>query len=930
MKTPEFGLSTIDTKLRPPMQRRGLIRRPQLDERIDGFLGRRLLLLSAPAGYGKTTALVQLYERLSAQGRQSAWISLDSADNDLIRFAAHLVDAISRAGISPRRGLEALLGAGANAQHGIGAGPSPALLKKEILNELAGLKEDLYLFLDDLHLITEPVVIDLVSALLLSSLEYLHVVVATRDQSNLPAARLRALGEIHELDAGVLAFSSNEANEFLRASGGPTLSASQLDQLTRQTEGWVASLQMASIALLNSTDPESFLQQFSGNDRSVADFLIEEVLKLQPPEIQEFLLATSILRRFNCGLANAVLGRRDSRNMVDRIESLNLFIFSLDRDRNWYRYHHLFADLLKSRLLERHPDRVEEYQRRACDWLSKNGLIIDAIDHAFSAGDIQRAGLLVDEASSAMFANGQTATLQEYVSRLPVELLRSLPRLQLEMAWEDVIRWKYDAARAALDDVRQYLDSRRDAASTSMPVTLTEAQAAILRSKLAHRQVMYDVFTDNLEAAQSGAKAWISAHGNLDPFMSASLGTVLMLTRRNSFDCEMTHADWDLLRAQFLQAHAVYGTVFLDTVVGAGLFMRSETPLALDALVRGRRTAILMHGENTELASMPSAQLALIYYEQDHIIDAKQISEESRELGLDFGLLDSTIARQIVAARLARVAGYDQQAHLELDRLTRLADRHGLRRAHASVLLERVNHLIADGQYREATQLASDPRYRNELESVLPVGQADTARLNFALAKARLSGESGELQQNITVLRRWLNWTRDRRCNYPATQVLVSLCRLYLRGGDALGARRSAIDALRLAAPGDFKRSFIDAGPEVLSVLEQLLASNPGPETCSKEFLSQILKAAGRKSEPGIQGAATSLLASFEESASLSEREIEVIRLAASNMVSHEIADAMGLSEATIKWYWRKIFEKLGVRRRTVAVRAARQMGLIK
>lgn len=930
MRTLDFGLNTTDTKLRPPTQRRGLILRSQLADRIDGYLDRRLLLLSAPAGYGKTTVLVQLYERLNAQGVQATWISLDSGDNDLIRFAAHLVDAVSRAGISPRRGLEALLGAGANAQHGIGAGPTPALLKKEILNEFSSLKGDLYLFLDDLHLVTEPVVLDLVSTLLRSSLDHLHVVVATRDHSNLPVARLRALGEIHDLDASALAFSSQEAGEFFKVNGGPVLSQAQLELLRAKTEGWAASLQMTAIALLNSGDPEGFLEKFSGVDRSVADFLIEEVLKRQSADVQEFLFATSILRRFNCGLANAVLGRRDSRSQVDRIETLNLFVFSLDRDRNWYRYHHLFSDFLKSWLTERMPEQAKKYHRRACDWLTENGMVVDAIEHAFAAGDLMCAGLLIDEASSAMFANGQTVTLQEFVNRLPADILRVLPRLQLEMAWENVIRWKYDEAREALSDVRKYLDNRRDAVAASTPVTITEAQAAVLRSKLAHRQVMLDVFTDKLDEAQIGAKAWIASYGNLDPFMSASLGTVLMLARRHKFDCEMTHADWGHLREQFLQAHAVYGTVFLDTVVGAGLFMRGETRLAIDALTRGRKTAIQMHGDNTELAAMPSALLAHIYYEQNHIIDAKQMHEESAALGLEFGLLDSAIARQLLAARLARVGGYGGHAHLELDRMTLIADKHGLRRVHANIFLERVNYLVADGHHREATQLAEDVRYCSELESVLPVGQVDTAKLCFALAKARLIADSAELNNGITVLRRWLNWTRDRHCSFHATQVLIGLCRLYARSGDAMAARRSIIDALRLAVVGDFKRSFVDAGSEVLLVMEQLAATNPGPETCSSEFLGVILKAAGRSPTQEAVSGRPAIPTSIEDVAPLTEREIEIIRLAGSNMVSHEIATALGLSEATIKWYWKKIFEKLGVRRRVLALRTARKMGLIK
>ncbi|GAB3628333.1 Serine/threonine-protein kinase PknK [Pandoraea terrae] len=925
MDTLQAPLVTVGTKLRPPKQRRNLLRRDRLmRDEIEPNLNRRLLLVSAPAGYGKTSILAQCFDLLSTQRRHVAWISVDPEDNDIVRFVAHVTEAIRRSGVSIDQDPKSILHAGIIP----GLIPSPAALKAEMLNELARLRGDLFLFLDDFHLIEERGISDLVGALLLAPLEKLHVVVAARGQPKLPVARLRALGDIHEIEAQALAFSSEETSAFVQSAGGVTLSPSQTEQLRKRTEGWAASLQMAAIAMRCADDVEAFLRQFTGADRSVADFLIEEVLKYQSDDIQRFLLATSILDRFNADLANAVLECPDSRLFIDRIESLNLFIFSLDRERNWYRYHHLFSDLLRRRLNDRQPDLAVGYHRRACDWLAAHDLPTDAIEHAFAIKDVVRAGALIDAASTGLFASGQTTTLQAHADRLPAALLKTLPRLQLEMAWENMIRWRFDDAREALNDVRVHVTKRAADAQEMPRKPEPDAEKESLSVILAHRDIMLAALSDDLERAVSLGFAWATGSATDDPFMNASVEVAMIMCRRETFSCDRVLAEAEAIRQQLVEGRAIYGTVFLDTVVGNTFFMRGELGPAAQSLAQARNVAIHIHGEQSTLAAMPSAQLAQVLYEENRLTEARRLIDECRELSLEFGLVDSVIARQLTSARLAYADGDPGTAHRALDIATGIADRYAMQRLHAHVFAERVRLLIAEGLSRDAERLKDDARYRGALQSIAPTGDVNTTRECFAIAAARLACERGEVGQAIASMRRWLNWTRDRHCLRSSIRLAILLAHFYVRNGESLAARRSLIEALHWGADGGFIRSFTDEGTAISALLEELARTPSESDVYSRDYVKLLLRSFGGRAENDLV-LPLPVPDRLEESASLSEREIEIIRLTANSLATQEIADALGLAESTVKWYWRRIFEKLGVHRRAVAVRLARQRGLI-
>ncbi|OAJ53661.1 hypothetical protein A6V36_36065 [Paraburkholderia ginsengiterrae] len=921
----ELPLETVNTKLRPPRQRRELLKRERLSAELEASSGRRLVLVSAPAGYGKTSVLAQLFGALSVEERHVGWMSVDTQDNDIVRFVSHLLEATRRTGMVISNDTVNLLGSETN------RGVAPlASLRTALLNEFSFLDADLFFFFDDFHLIKYPGILDLISALLLAPIEHLHFVISSREQLAFPVARLRALGEIREFDAAMLKFSSDEAVEFMGARIGFPLTKVQMEHLWAKTEGWIASLQMVTIAMQGLSDAEAFLRQFSGADRSIADFLVEEVLNRQTEEVQRFLLATSILDRFNSDLCNAVLERRDSSSLIDKVEDSNLFVFSLDRERNWYRYHGLFADLLRKRLVDHFPDEAAIYNRRACNWLSDNEYIADAIEHAFAASELVRAGALIDEISPTLLARGQTATLRRFAERLPEGVAKSLPRLQLELAWENTILWRFDEARHALKEVRDKLANTVSESRIYHGEDLFGEEAELFRMKLAHREFMLNVFTDNIEQSLSAAKLWIAEFGDRDQFMASSVGGILMMLNRETYRCEHTQAHAQELRNQFIEANAIYGTVFLNTVAGSIHFARGELQLAEQAYLQSHADAIRIESESSTLAAMPSAQLAQLLYEKNNLGEARRLVESLNGHPSKFRFVDSVIARYITAARLARTDGMTGKAHHALDVSTGIADRYALPRLHAHVLAERVPLLISEGLWRDAERLIKDPRYGGAVAATSFSGHVDTAKECFAIATARIAFEQGERSHALKILRRWLNWTRERQCLRSSIRLAVLLACLCYRSGDKLAARRTMIDALRWGASGGFTRSFLDEGPMVAVILEELAELSSESDVFSFAYLRLLLSACGRRIE---KKEATPIIyvqqGESKDAGGLSEREIEILRLTAANLVTSEIAATLGLAESTVKWYWKRMFEKLGVHRRSLAVRIARMRGLI-
>ena len=424
------------TKLFVPPTRAELVHRPGLIELLNNGLNRKLTLLSAPAGFGKTTLVshwvehLQINNEIGGQPIKVAWLSLDGDDNDPVRFLTYLIAALNQI-----KDIETKLGQGALSMLQSPQPPPPNTVLISLINELAAIPEKIVFVLDDYHLIKEDPIHQALVFLLENMPPQLHLVIATRQDPSLSMGRLHARDQVTEIRAADLRFTSSEAAEFLNQVMGLNLSSRDIAELETRTEGWVAGLQLAAISMQGRQDREGFIKSFTGSHRLVLDYLIEEVLVQQPESIQNFLLQTSILNRLTGSLCDALTGRDNGQQILETLERANLFIVPLDNERHWYRYHHLFADLLRQHLRQIQLDQIQELHYRASEWYKQNGFTEEAIEHSLRAKDFNRAANLIEELADDVWQRGEHTKLRRWLDGLPIESVFSNPYLCILHAW---------------------------------------------------------------------------------------------------------------------------------------------------------------------------------------------------------------------------------------------------------------------------------------------------------------------------------------------------------------------------------------------------------------------------------------------------------------------------------------------------------------
>src|SRR5437588_3044764 len=443
--------SILATKLYLPRLRPNVVSRPRLLERLNAGLQRKLILISAPAGFGKTTLIREWVEGIE---RPIAWLSLDEGDNDPTRFLTYFVAALQT--------IAATLGEGVL---GVLQSPQPPPTESiltALLNEITTLPDQFVLVLDDYHVIdAKPV--DMVLTYLVEHLPpQMHLVIATREDPQLPLARLRARSHLTEVRAADLRFTASEAAAFLNQVMGLSLSAEDIAALEDHTEGWIAGLQLAALSMQGHQDVPGFIRAFAGDHRYIVDYLVAEVLERQPEGVRSFLLQTAILDRLSGSLCDAVTGQEEGNARLEALERGNFFVVPLDDQRHWYRYHHLFAEVLSARLMAEQPAQVATLHRHASAWYEQHGSVADAIRHALAAEDFGRVADLVELAVPAMARSRQEATVLGWLKALPDELVHCRPVLSVDYAGALLSSGQLEGVEARLRDAERWLDTTAD------------------------------------------------------------------------------------------------------------------------------------------------------------------------------------------------------------------------------------------------------------------------------------------------------------------------------------------------------------------------------------------------------------------------------------------------------------------------------------
>jgi LuxR family transcriptional regulator, maltose regulon positive regulatory protein len=907
----------LATKLYVPLSQPGVVPRPRLTERLNEGLHRKLTLISAPAGSGKTTLVG---EWVAGVERPAAWLSLDEGDNDPTRFLTYLVAALQT--VAPDIG-EGVLGVLGSPQP-----PPTESLLTALLNETTTVPDDFVLVLDDYHVVDARAIDDALVFLLEHLPPRMHLVIATREDPHLPLARLRARGQLTELRASDLRFTLSEAAEFLNSVMGLGLSAEDIAALETRTEGWIAGLQLAALSMRGREDVAGFIRAFTGSHRFVLDYLVEEVLQRQPERVRSFLLQTAILDRLSGPLCDAVTGGKDGRGMLEALERGNLFVFPLDDERQWYRYHHLFADVLQARLMEEQNDRVPALHQRASEWYEHNGLPSDAIRHALAAEDFERAASLVELAALEMLGSGREDTLFGWLEALPDELVGARPVLSVYYALMLLGRGGFEAVHARLQDAERWLDTtvetdeQGEVSSVDM-VVVNQVAFRSLPGTIAVVRAYHAGALGEVLSASNHARRALELLPEDDHLWRGAAAALLGIAYWTLGDLEAAHRSF----AEGVAHHKMAGHTRFQI---AGTYILADIRIAQGRLREAVRTyeqslrIAEEHGELVWGTASLYVGLSELHCEQGDLEAATELLMRSQELGAHFGLPETRYRWYVAMARIKEAQG-DLDGVLDL---LEEAERQYVESPDPDVrpiaaLKARV--WIRQGRLTEALSWAreqglsahDDLSYLREFEHIT------LARV--LLAEYKRERVERSIHRSMGLLERLLTAAQKGGRTGSVIEILVLQALAYEVQGDRPTALAPLERALSLAAPEGYVRIFVDEGLPMAGLLSEATANGIMPDYTAR--LLAAFEAEEHESEDSSHLPLALPAQSLTEP--LSGRELEVLQLIARGFSNREIGERLFITLMTVKGHNRRIFAKLLVGRRTEAVARARELDLL-
>jgi LuxR family transcriptional regulator, maltose regulon positive regulatory protein len=865
----------VETKFHLPKPRRSLVARPRLSGRLSRGAESRMTLISAPAGFGKTTLLAEWLAATPTE-RSVAWLSLEESDSQPASYWTYLITALQA--VVPGVGSSALPLLQS-------AQPPIETVLTTVLNELGAVPNDLYLVLDDYHLVDVPDIEAGMTFLLEHLPPQAHLVVSTRADPALPLARLRARGELVEIRAADLRFTLDEVAAYLNDVTGLGLAAGDVAALEGRTEGWIAALQLAALSMRGRDDVAGFIAGFAGDDRYIVDYLVDEVLGAQPAHVRGFLVQTSILDRLSGPLCDAVTGQRGGKAMLESLDRANLFVVPLDDSRRWYRYHHLFADVLHADLTDDQPDGVPELHRRASGWYERHGEPSQAIRHALAAGDVERAAELVELAIPAARRSRQEATIRSWLDAIPADVVRVRPVLAVGHIGALMAGGEFEGVEDRLRDVERWLEpTGAGPEGTWTPpagmVVVDEEESRRLPGVVEMYRAALALVRGDASATIGHAERAIHRAAEEDDLTRAGASALSGLARWGGGDLEAAHQAYSDAVEGLRRAGYIADVLGCSITLADIRITQGRLGEALRTYERALRLAADQDGAVLRGTADMYVGMSQIACERNDLPAATRHLLRAEELGEHTWLPQNPYRWRVAMARVREAEG-DLDGALDL-----LDEALGVYMGDFSPNVRPIPALRARVLAEHGARRSAPPLH-------------DAARL---LQRLLTAAEAGE--RTGTVI-----------------EILVLQARTAHAHGDVPGASAALERALTLAEPEGYVRVFAGEGPPMASLLRRV-----AKQRTAWAYARRLLAACGPAGGTP-EGPAASARQRLVEP--LSERELDVLRLLGSDLDGPDIARELTVSLNTLRTHTKNIYAKLGVNSRRAAVRQAAELNLL-
>ena len=891
----------ILTKLLPPTNSGRMIHRPQFDQLISQPPTCPVTLICAPAGYGKSTLMAEWHKNLSEQNEVTSWLSLEQDQSSVIALLTYLISALTQ--------VNAISGALTRGQLVNWSMDRSAAIIATLMREIAEQPKATMLFIDDYHAVDTPDIAQIMEMLINLLPDNLSLIIASRKRPQFSVGSLKVRNRLKEINTNNLRFSERDVAAFIGQQLGIEFDDSTILKITQQTEGWPAAIQLVTLALLGTSNHQEILNKISGNVLDIADYLAKDVLGNLAPEMQQFLLNTSVLNRFQAELCDAINPGQNNRQLINQCLQQNLFLIPLDQTRGWYRYHYLFREFLLNQLAINYPKKLPELHRYASRWLAEQGLIDDAVSHAIEGQDFPFLAELVERHAKKFITRGHMTQVLEWARRIPAELIADRPTIPAYKCCALFHMRRPTEAAEALREAVQRLDAL-EARGESIPGLRGELN--VYRSGTA-------VAADDVAKAKAIAMEPLGA--DVEPFIHGAQQNILGY-------CYFAEGEYQLSREALARANhyhaqcnSTYGVVYSQCFsalveMAIGDLSRAEQLFSL-----AEKTAELEESWRSYISAEPSLYRGCILYEWNQIEDARELLEQNLPYVEQCSQASAPILGHIVMAKLCWREGNRSEAYAHLERAQSICQSANLKYQRLLVANEQIRLLIVEGQIYRALATANLLGIQPHSETPDLIPQRWERESGFKLLiKSRLLAGLGEYTEALLLIDQLLALVELTETRRPQILLHIMKAHAQLMLKQQQQARHNICIAIEKAQSGPYFSLFLEEAPFVF----ELVNGQENPDELSNDarhFLS-LLK------NPNIINESVSKASS--ESEKLSSREIEILLLISQGKTNHQIAEILFIADNTVKWHLKNIFDKLKVRNRTSAVFVGKDMGLIK